>query len=340
MNMGGIPHLDLEVSLKSEAELKSGALQVLKRVRPGWDQTKILWRTFTDGITNKLVGGWLETKKEDTVLVRVYGEGTEKIIDRQAEVNNMLKVQSIGCGSQLYATFNNGLCYEFIQGEILSQAMLEDPLVYGEVARTMARMHSVPLDDLEPGLWDRMDKFISLANPACRPRLVTEFPTKDQMRAEMAELRKMMDSCSSPVVFSHNDALLGNIVVKRGEERVKVSLIDMEYGGANYAAYDIANHFVEFVGCEGQLDYERWFPSRAYQRDWVKEYLGDREGAEEMVETTLDSVEKFVLASHLLWSAWAVIQAENSSIDFDFEDYAIQRIVEYRRWKKCLLEKI
>jgi len=339
--MEDIPHLELEVSLESEAELKVGALEVLKRVRPAWDQTKIVWRTFTDGITNKLVGGWLETKKEDTVLVRVYGEGTEKIIDRQAEVNNMLKLQTIGCGSQVYATFNNGLCYEFIHGEILSQTMLEDPLVYGEVARTMARMHSVPLEDLEPGLWHRMEKFISLANPTCRPRLVTEFLTKEQMRAEMAGLRKMLDSCTSPVVFCHNDALLGNIVVKREKDRpVKVSYIDMEYGGANYAAYDIANHFVEFVGCEGQLDYERWFPSKAYQRDWVRQYLGDREGAEEMVETTLDWVEKFVLAAHLLWSAWAVIQAENSSIDFDFEDYAIQRIVEFKRWKKCLLDKM
>jgi hypothetical protein len=29
----------------------------------------------------------------------------------------------------------------------------------------------------------------------------------------------------------------------------------------------------EFVGCEGELDYERWFPARNYQLDWLTLYL-------------------------------------------------------------------
>ena len=60
------------------------------------------------------------------------------------------------------------------------------------------------------------------------------------------------------MVFCHNDALLANIVVKKKTE--EVIFIDMEYGGPSYAAFDIANHFVEFVGCEGELDYDRWLP--------------------------------------------------------------------------------
>merc|ERR1711935_605010 len=92
-------------------------------------------------------------------------------------------------------------------------------------------------------------------------------------------------------------------------------------GAANYAAFDTANHFCEFVGCEGKLDYEKWFPNDAYQRAWLAEYLGTEEG----VDAWMKWVNQFVLASHLMWSIWAVIQAESSTIQFDFQDYAIQR---------------
>jgi len=44
---------------------------------------------FTDGITNKLVGCYLEENKKDMVLVRVYGNKTELLVDRVAEIENM-----------------------------------------------------------------------------------------------------------------------------------------------------------------------------------------------------------------------------------------------------------
>jgi len=336
--MNNVPHVDLEIGLESDEQLRTGGLVVLASVRPNWTPDKIKWKTFTDGITNKLIGAWLGDEKSDTVLIRVYGEGTEKIIDRKAEVDNMQRLQRIGCGSRLYASFNNGLCYEFIPGEILSQDMLKDPLIFKDVARMMAKIHSVPLNDTEvkPGLWDRLAKFIKLSNPSCNPRLVEEFPSKEQLETEMKHLKEILVTCSSPVVFCHNDALLGNIVVDKNEN--KVSFIDMEYGCANYAAYDIANHFAEFVGCDGQLDYLRWFPDRQYRREWIKEYMtaSGSEVEEELFENNLDLVDKFVLASHLLWGVWAVIQAENSTIDFDFVDYAIQKLNEYWRWKSLL----
>jgi thiamine kinase-like enzyme len=39
----------------------------------------------------------------------------------------------------------------------------------------------------------------------------------------------------------------------------------------------------------------------------------------------------YVPASHLLWALWGLIQARQSSIDFDFEAYARQRLQEYQR---------
>lgn len=47
-----------------------------------------LCQYFTDGTTNKLVGCYLDNSPEDVVLVRVYGNKTELIVDRDSELKS------------------------------------------------------------------------------------------------------------------------------------------------------------------------------------------------------------------------------------------------------------
>jgi len=327
------PRLDIEIDISSEDGIKSGAVKVLHHVRPDWSDELINWKIFSDGITNKLVGAWQRDRKMDTVLVRVYGLGTEKIIDRTVELKNMLKMQDLGLGSKVYASFINGLCYEFQHGEILSQCMLGEKSTYRAVARMMAKMHSIPVDIKKPLIWDRLDRFVSLCNPIDE-RLKLQWMNHSQLRKEVDLMRSLLEKCSSPVVFCHNDVLLANVVLNKSGHAV---FIDLEYGGPSYAAYDIANHFVEYVGCDGKLDYPKWLPSKEYQMDWISEYLKHRDGySGESADTLFVEVQQFMLCAHLLWSIWAVIQAENSDIDFDFVGYALQRYLEYKRWKMVL----
>ena len=42
-------------------------------------------QVFTDGITNKLLGCYLDANPDEMVLVRVNGEGSDIIIDRNEE---------------------------------------------------------------------------------------------------------------------------------------------------------------------------------------------------------------------------------------------------------------
>jgi len=326
-------HMDIVVDITTEVEMKVGAGEVIKKIRPSWSEALVQWKVFSDGITNKLLGAWYKDKT-DMLLVRVYGVGTEKIIDRKVELENMKKMQEMGCGSKVYGIFNNGICYEFLHGEILQQEMLKEKVIYRSVAKMMAKMHSVKLENKEVLLWKRIDNFIACCNPLDE-RLLKEWMTKDQLKMEVSQLRSLLENCSSPVVFCHNDALLANCVVQKESE--KVIFIDMEYGGPSYAAFDIANHFVEFVGCDGVLDYEKWLPTKEYQVDWIQAYLDNRvDVKKEEVNVVYEEVQLFMLCAHLLWSVWAVIQAENSDIDFDFVDYALQRLGEYKRWKKLL----
>lgn len=69
---------------------------------------------------------------------------------------------------------------------------------------------------------------------------------KRLLAQEINELEKVLTSLGCPVVFSHNDILLANVIWN--EKAKTASFIDFEYGSANYQAFDIGNHFNEFAG--------------------------------------------------------------------------------------------
>lgn len=56
---------------------------------------------------------------------------------------------------------------------------------------------------------------------------------------------------------------------------------------------------------------------------------------ETFVEALRTEVNRWTLPSHLWWSAWAVVQARYSPIDFDFVDYARLRLAGYRLHKEA-----
>ena len=66
------------------------------------------------------------------------------------------------------------------------------------------------------------------------------------------------------------------VTLRFSDQVPKVNFIDYEYGDYNYREYDIANHFNEFVGMgdeNGNLDYEKFYPSKDFQLLWIDEYF-------------------------------------------------------------------
>lgn len=68
----------------------------------------------------------------------------------------------------------------------------------------------------------------------------------EKLKIELNQLKDVVSKIKSPVVFAHNDLLLGNILYNDCDNRV--IFIDYEYADYNYQAYDIGNHFAEFAG--------------------------------------------------------------------------------------------
>lgn len=66
------------------------------------------------------------------------------------------------------------------------------------------------------------------------------------LEKEYQMMKETLSRINSPVVFAHNDLLLGNVLYNQKEE--SVIFIDYEYTAPNYQAFDIVNHFTEFAG--------------------------------------------------------------------------------------------
>lgn len=82
-----------------------------------------------DGMTNKLVGCFLESQPDEVVLLRINGEATELIIDRKAEVETFVLLHAAGCSPPLYAVFNNGIAYGFFPGKPIDEELVRDEQV-------------------------------------------------------------------------------------------------------------------------------------------------------------------------------------------------------------------
>ncbi|XP_055843001.1 ethanolamine kinase [Episyrphus balteatus] len=348
-----VPFIPLTVD---ENDVISGAKEILKVIRSHWDLSTAEFKIFTDGITNKLVGCFNKTPQDDNntsqngatdysknvVLVRVYGNKTDLLIDRKAETRNIKLLHSYGFAPSLFATFKNGLAYEYVPGVTLNPESVTKPEIWKLVACRMADMHKVSQDNgltipsstRESMLWKKVQSFFDLvperfSDADKHSRLEKTFLPISKIRNEFEMLYKKLKSLNSPLVFAHNDLLLGNVIYT--ESLSQITLIDYEYADYNFQAFDIGNHFAEFAGVD-EVDYKR-YPSKEFQLNWLRtyleSYLGTSQVSDEQVETLYVQVNQFALAAHFFWTIWALIQAEYSTIDFDFVDYAFTRYNEY-----------
>ncbi|KAM3608992.1 uncharacterized protein V6R79_008092 [Siganus canaliculatus] len=334
-------HVDVTVD---ELEPRKGILELLRILRPQWKEQNVQMKTFTEGITNQLVGCFVGSIQESgCVLVRLYGRMTELFVNRGREVEMFQVFHSHGCGPQIYCSFQNGICYEFVQGTVLEDELLRQPSIYRLIAAEMGRMHSIQLNcgtPAEPLLWTKMSQFLSLlqssanSSPAEQRRTQSlELPSVETLSAEMESLKRHLSQIDSPTVLCHNDLLTKNIIYNHKEGLVK--FIDYEYADYNYQAFDIGNHFNEFAGVN-DVDYSR-YPSQELQRDWLTVYLESYKRSsgcqlsvtEAEVTQLYIQVCKFSLASNFFWGLWAILQSRYSLIDFDFQRYAMTRLNYY-----------
>ncbi|XP_026883917.2 ethanolamine kinase 1 isoform X2 [Electrophorus electricus] len=310
--------LHIDVHLDEQAP-HAGIIKILKSLRPQWRAEDIQMKVFTEGITNQLLGCYVgSVSEEGLVLVRIYGQMTELFVDRKKETEILSLLHVHGCGPELYCTFQNGMCYEFVKGRVLDDPLLRQPSVYRLIAAEMGKIHAIKpraVASPTPVLWSKLSHYLQLLQssendaPFCQRSSVQQnVPRIDLLLNEMEDLKKHLNGIDSPTVLCHNDLLTKNIIHNSTE-------------GVNNVDYSL-------------------YPSHELQMDWLTIYLQslrhytgrDCAITKRELQELYIKVCKFSLASHLSWGLWALLQAKHSIIDFDFLRYATARF-------NCYFEK-
>ncbi|KAK9100796.1 hypothetical protein Scep_024226 [Stephania cephalantha] len=261
----------------------------------------------------------------------------EYIIDRERELKAIKYLSAAGFGAKLLGLFENGMTQSFINARTLTPSDMSNPKLAAQIAIQLCKFHQVEIPgSREPQLWNDIFKFLARAS-------VLQFDDSEkQGRYEMisfeevhdavTHLKDLTDLLDAPVVFAHNDLLAGNLMLSEDEE--KLYFIDFEYGSFSYRGYDIANHFNEYAGFD--CDYSL-YPDKDAQCHFFRHYLQpDRpdKAQDEDLKALYIETNTYRLASHLYWALWALIQANTSSIDFDYLGYFFLRYDEYKKLKE------
>uniref|UniRef100_A0A7N0T8Q6 ethanolamine kinase n=1 Tax=Kalanchoe fedtschenkoi TaxID=63787 RepID=A0A7N0T8Q6_KALFE len=325
-------------------ELKPHIIRLCKDLFNKWsglNESRFAVERISGGITNLLLKVSImdENGNVESFAVRLYGPNTEYVINRERELLAIKHLSAAGFGAKLLGVFGNGMVQSFINARTLNHPDMRVPELAAAIAKELKQFHQVEIPgSKDPQLWNDMLKFFQKASALSfdenEKQKTYETISFKELQSEIKELQELTSRFDAPVVFAHNDLLCGNIMVN--DDEGKVYLIDFEYGSYNYRGFDIGNHFNEYAGYE--CDYSL-YPTKEEQYHFFKHYLNPRKPDEvpnKEVEALYVETNTYMLASHLYWALWSLIQAKMSPIDFDYLGYFFLRYNEYKvRKKEC-----
>ncbi|RCH78909.1 hypothetical protein CU098_006445, partial [Rhizopus stolonifer] len=249
----------------------------------------------------------------------------------------------------------------YLPSTTLTSDDIRDPETSKGIASCLRELHDiVTVHPYQPSkhkleIWSNIDKWYSVVM-GFLPSLMKKSDGWDKvlntfnlelLSFEIQECKDVLNSLNSPIVFAHNDTQYGNVLrlAKTGE----LVVVDFEYAGYNPRGFDLANHF-----CEWMYDYHSdepasmqfdKFPTYEEQIRFLTSYIQtpskfinpDINDQNITPESLQKEVSMWLMASHLSWGLWGLIQANQSEIDFDYFLFSLQRLnafrQEFAKWK-------
>lgn len=291
------------------------------------------------------------------VLIRIYGQthgDKEKALEALITESVIFTLLSErGLGPKLHGIFPGGRIEQYINARPLLNKELADEKLSVQIAQKMASIHSmeVPLHK-DPGwLWETISRWLKTCDTVLKGDDVPEFARalfdKINLHSEAVWLKERLEMENSPVVFCHNDMQEGNILISQDNEKEnnncesRIVVIDFEYCSYNYRAFDIANHFVEWIYDYTEKNHPFYsenlsnYPTEKQRLRFIKAYLEEL-GSSENPKKIMREVEVFTMASHYFWTLWGIVNAETSQIPFGYWEYACSRLNCYLKLKQKL----
>lgn len=243
-----------------------------------------------DGLVSKLFGGHIvsferlggltnrsyKTAMSDgrSVVVRIPGEGTEAIINRNDECLSTMLGCACGVDVTLHYFGSDGVkIMDFISGaETMSAERLREPELIMKISSVFRKLHGIGVDTNVPfkvfDMAAKYRKFIAEKGVA----LYLDF---DDVTAAVEAIKREVDSvCNVRIVPCHCDSLCENWVL---DSNGRLYLIDWEYSGMNDAMWDLADISIEaaYSKAEDDLLLKEYF-CRDYTKEEYKNFTANK----------------------------------------------------------------
>lgn len=276
------------------------------------DQIKQI--TALGGMTNK---NYKITIDDKNYVLRIPGNGTEKMISREEEIKNAAFAHEIGVDADLiYFDEKLGIkISKFIErAETLSAESAKKPYVMKKVCQILNQLHYCGRQmENEFNIYKKIETYEQLLNELSGDY----YEDYTLVKQQVLDLKQVMDSLQIKQVPCHNDTLAENFIK---DEEGNYYLIDWEYAGMNDPMWDIAAHCLEngFNADEEEL--------------FLKIYFGKNPSPSEKVRILINKIYQ-----DFLWSIWTKVKEASGD---DFGSYGIDRFNRAKNNLKRLTEEL
>jgi thiamine kinase-like enzyme len=313
---------------------------------------------LTGGLSNVLFV--VRSPQGASCLVRIHS--LDSIIAERDDENRILAwLSKRDMAPTFYGRFMNGRVEQFYQGYV-PLAFYEMHAHHKQVASLLSSLHSstVPESVLPPTstaqCWTNIATWLKLAKQQQQQQQQQPPSPQQQQRGGLIHLdylereshwlqrkldvpqgsNKVITWCRQ-LVFTHMDCQSLNIL--RNSSNSDIKLIDYEYAGWNPRVLDLANTFLEYCNMNNLIaNWETEYPSDQQQDEFLRAYCASSAIQHQFILNSLDTVRNEIgthtLISHLHWTIWSLLQHDMSDIDFDYIQYAQQRMEGYECMKK------
>lgn len=259
------------------------------------------------GMTNK---NFKVIIKDKTYVLRIPGNGTEEMINRFEEVDNVEAVKPLGIDANVvYFGRNDGIkIAEYIEGaETLNGKTAKREEIMKLTASTLKRLHNSSVKFTNTfDVFTKIQDYEDLLKRAKGDTFEDYYLIKEKVMS----LKNLQRGLDLEFVPCHNDTVPENFI-KSGDN--KIYLIDWEYSGMNDPMWDLAAHSLE---CGFSEDDEELFLTYYFNGPIEEKYR------------TRILINK--ICQDFLWSTWTNIKEAKGD---DFGTYGKDR---YDRAKESL----
>mgnify|MGYP000045612636 FL=1 len=258
------------------------------------------------GMTNN---NYLVETTDRKFIVKFFGKGTEKLINRIAEKNNLEKIQDLELDVENYIfDIKEGIkVNEYIENAITFDAHYIKTK-NKEVAEILQKVHGSGKElEGEFKIFDEIKKYEDLIQGEIK------YAYYDKIRDKVFGLQSHLEEIGIDRKSCHIDLVPENFIE---DENGRVYLIDWEYSAMNDPMWDLAALFIE-------SNYRK-----SEEGDFFKYYYSEK------TPVSIAKIMIYKILQDFLWSLWTIYKEEQGA---EFGSYGQDR---YNRCLKNLKEYI